>query len=1032
MINENILKAIKEILQVECSLLLYSKNLTKENINQKVTKEIEDKAPNLLKKQNLINELTNEFYNRFVTENGDFASLVDNKDHIEWFKKDLVEDKPFWSVYKKYLQKSGNFSPQSIDDLDKTTDSILSSLENPSRQGVWDRRGVVIGSVQSGKTANIVGLINKARDAGYKFIVILSGSNNDLRQQTQERVDEGYTGLKTFHLIDYSKVTNSLGALRESVFNDNFQPPISGTVNDINGDLNKNSIKKIPTLNIQENDENSFNFVIKKNKTPLENIIKWITTHPQCQIGAAGFEKKININTKNPPFVEKFPLLLIDDECDHYTVDTGDIPRDDNGNFLEEYDPKTINGLIRKLLNCFSRRCYIGYTATPFANIFQHDERYAKEYGEDLFPKSFMFDIQSPSNHLGLSALFGSSDNEEEAQNLSSFLVEINDFCEEPNNIDCSIGWIPPKHSAGHNPVYDSNKHPKDQNLDKKTLFFYSSIKDIYLKKNNKRLDLPPSVIHSIFSFIISSSVRNCRSYQQIFQHKSMLIHVSKFIEVQTKIEENLIELINLIKEIVEDNNLKEFFYENLKFIYETYFYQYTKEVINKEKSTITFEQLKYHEKGLTFLIGEISRNIYRMSGRGGQKPEYEKYKNLYGYGLTTIVIGGDKLSRGVTFEGLSISYFLRCSKMYDTLMQMGRWFGYRDGYEDLCRLYTSSELLDSFVQINLASENLRARIRVMQKLNKTPKEFGLYVHTSPGMLITSKLKMKDSFEGNINFSLHGSQMVTSKWEKKEVLKNFNLTNEFIKTLGVESENGIKKELGTKLNLKKEKENIKININPGYLWRSSSSDKIIKFLKSFNEHQDSNFKCEYMSNFIKLANKRNQLTEWDVALIGNGESGREIDIGGKKVNLAYRKPRINFDTTKVCHQVIWDPVHEYMDISKKDFEDVCKQTKQTSSLINQMSFSYEMRRKRSEKKGLLLIYPILPIDTNLLNGIYPNEKNAWNFFKKNFKPNDLHEEIETRKAIISLCISFPKTDDEIATHFRANKVYLRQESGLDL
>ena len=1031
MINENILKAIKEILQVECSLLLYSGKLTKANISQKVTKEIEDKVPTLIKKKNLIDELSNEFYSRFVTESGDFASLVDNKDHEEWFKKDIVENKPFWSVYKKYLQKSGYFSPQSIDDLDKTTDSILSSLENPLRKGTWDRRGMVIGSVQSGKTANIIGLINKARDAGYKFIVILSGSNNDLRQQTQERVDEWYTGLKTFHLIDDSKVTNSLGSLRLNIFNDNFQPPISGTVNDINGDLNKNSIKKIPTLNIQETDENSFIFVIKKNKTPLENIIKWITTHPQCKSGAAGFEKKLNTNMENPPFIEKFPILIIDDECDHSTVDTGNIPRDESGNYLEEYDPKAINGLIRKLLNCFSRRCYVGYTATPFANIFQHDERYAKEYGEDLFPKSFMFDIQSPSNHLGLSALFGN--NEEEAGGLSNFLVEINDFCEQPNNINCSTGWIPPKHGAGHNPVYDSSIHPVDQSLDEKTLSFYLRIYEIFLKKNNKRLDLPPSVIHSVLSFIIASAIRNCRSYQQIFQHKSMLLHVSKFIDVQKKVESSLIELMDSIKETIEDNNLKDFFYENLKYIYETYFYQHTKEFVNNEQSKINFEQLKYHEKGLIFLIGEISRNIYRMSGRAGQKPEYEKYKNQYGYGLTTIVIGGDKLSRGVTFEGLSTTYFLRCSKMYDTLMQMGRWFGYRDGYEDVCRLYTSDELLESFIQINLASEQLRARIRVMQKLNKTPKEFGLYVYTSPGMLITSKLKMKDSYIGNINFSLHGSQMVTSKWEKKEVLKNFNLTNEFIKSLGVESENGIKKDLGTKFNLKKEKkEKIQININPGYLWKCSKSEKIIDFLESFNEHQDSNFNCEYMSNFIKLANKKNQLIEWDVALIGNGSSGREIEIGGKKINLAYRMPRKNYDITKICQQVIWDPVHEYMDLSKKDFEDVCKQTEKTSSLIDQMSFSYEMRRKRAPHKGLLLIYPILPINRKLLDTIYPNEKDSWNFFKKNFKPNDMHEEIETRKAIISLCISFPKTDDDIATPFRANNVYFRQENGLDL
>ena len=136
----------------------------------------------------------------------------------------------------------------------------------------------------------------------------------------------------------------------------------------------------MPKKIIQKEDYESYVFIIKKNRTPLTNLIEWLTKHPQCynKDGAAGFEKFPAKNTLKPPFIKDFPLLLIDDECDHYSIDTDKPPRDLDGKFDDEYDPTKINGLIRKLLQCFSRRIYIGYTATPFANILVHDEKFIK------------------------------------------------------------------------------------------------------------------------------------------------------------------------------------------------------------------------------------------------------------------------------------------------------------------------------------------------------------------------------------------------------------------------------------------------------------------------------------------------------------------------------------------------------------------------------------------------------------------------------------------------------------------------------
>ena len=176
-------------------------------------------------------------------------------------------------------------------------------------------------------------------------------------------------------------------------------------------------------------------------------------------------------------------------------------------------------------------------------------------------------------------------------------------------------------------------------------------------------------------SFIIASAVRNVRSFEQIGQPKSMLIHVSKFINVQERIEDELHILIQTILEIIKYEKI--FFYESLKEIYETYFLEYTKEFNDPTRPNITFEDLEHNEKGIEWIIKEIKKNIYRMSGNKGNKPNYREYKKNFKVGLTTIIIGGDKLSRGVTLMDY-LQVILRSSKMYDTLMQMGRWFGYR------------------------------------------------------------------------------------------------------------------------------------------------------------------------------------------------------------------------------------------------------------------------------------------------------------------------------------------------------------------
>ena len=265
----------------------------------------------------------------------------------------------------------------------------MSSIEKPTREGAWDSRGLVVGSVQSGKTSNFIGLLNKAIDAGFKKIIILSGLNNNLRQQTQLRVDEGLLG------YDTTAFKNGLrdlkGPLARKRLLMNLKPIHSATNSKINGDFKLSAAEHFMNIHTDEPTV----FVVKKNKSILESVIKYFLNAPTVQ-GVSIEGKPLKIKSEfgdTNSFIKDKPILVIDDEVDSGSVDTGEQPIDGKGEFDADYDPKTINSLIRKILNIFEKKVYIGYTATPFANIFIHHEKKTTEEGLDLFPKDYIIDL---------------------------------------------------------------------------------------------------------------------------------------------------------------------------------------------------------------------------------------------------------------------------------------------------------------------------------------------------------------------------------------------------------------------------------------------------------------------------------------------------------------------------------------------------------------------------------------------------------------------------------------------------------------
>ena len=294
-----------------------------------------------------------------ITQN--LGSVLIERGHQPWLDAARARIEPYyWNRYRQHLTQEG-FPNVGVTTLDEVTDRILRLMQDPSRDGPWDRRGMVVGHVQSGKTANYTGLMCKAADAGYKLIVIIAGVHNNLRSQTQRRIDEGFVGRDSARLLS-KRDDMFVGVGR---FDQTRRPvTFTNTLRDFNK-MTATGVG-IPLQNLTE----PAVFVIKKNSSTLKNLIEWLTEHSSRGGGQSIDE----------------PMLLIDDEADNASINirhgAGEVSR--------------INGQIRDMLRIFERSCYIGYTATPFANIFIDPDTDDQMRGEDLFPRSFIVSLDPP------------------------------------------------------------------------------------------------------------------------------------------------------------------------------------------------------------------------------------------------------------------------------------------------------------------------------------------------------------------------------------------------------------------------------------------------------------------------------------------------------------------------------------------------------------------------------------------------------------------------------------------------------------
>lgn len=834
---------------------------------------------------------------------GEHHILSDDRDHKTWYRDKVAADTinfRFWKRYKKYLLNIKGYPLDTVNRLDEITDDIIERIEDPTdRNRAFDRRGLVVGYVQSGKTANYTGVINKAIDSGYRVIIVLSGMHKNLRSQTQMRIDEEVIGRDTSDRAQVKRIGVTT-LVNESYINvDTF------TTQDDGGDFSRSFAQQVG--GVQPGSDRPMILIVKKNVSVLGNLIRYFRE----SLDTLGNEYVLRVGENS--VLNNLPLLLIDDEADQASPNTRP-PANDDG----ELDPTTINRNIRQLLNLFNQKAYIGYTATPFANIFIHHEIEHSSYGRDLFPSSFIVSMEAPSNYFGPVKVFGLNDNERER----GLPIHISVTDASQSNSE----FLPLRHRVSHVPDH-----------------------------------IPNSMKDAIKSFIISSAIRRLRG--QSNKHNTMLIHCTRFNDIQNAIGRYVEEEFNRLRDGLINDDID--IVNEFRFLFDRDYVRIST-AMNSEMNS--WDQVK---ENLKPAILKMERRPHIINGSAGDILDYKTHDSI---GLSVIAIGGDKLSRGLTLDGLTISYFTRASSLYDTLMQMGRWFGYRTGFEDLCRIYTTDDLFSWYRHISTAFETLRKEFLEMSRQKSTPMEFGLRVLSHPDMMATNAMKMRHATTMPLSYKGKLTETSSLSGDKSILINNFNATDEFIHSLR------------------------QYNFQPkdhNYLWTEVPKSEVILFFEKYISYKGA--PASSTKRIIEFIEKQKEgqdpndiLDVWNVALVSLRRTTTEVFpiIGGLNVNPLTRSIKEPFENNRLFVKRIVSPNDE-----KIDFE-------------NEITATSEDLRKLEPRlnRPLLIIYPLQIQDFESPDVLLSLEKmpfgfaiswcNNDNLKQSTYDINSVYEELE--------------------------------------
>lgn len=819
----------------------------------------------------------------FVVSQGPSIRLLGENQPPPWY---LGERRRSGAFFARYIQKLGEsgWAPRALEVIEESTAEVLELIDDPTRAGPWDWRGLVVGNVQSGKTAHYAGVINRAADAGYRVIIVLAGMHNILRRQTQLRLDQDFLGYDTAGVAGAGGRTPiGVGLLPGDVLLVD-----SLTTSRLNGDFSR---RVAQNANFAPADR-PFVFVLKKNGAVLKNLNRWIARLPDQSRDA--------------------PLLVIDDEADQASPDTGEQGVLADGSFDEDYDPKRINGEIRRLLGSFTRSNYIGYTATPFANIMIHDERAAADFGSDLFPSTFIVSLSAPDDYFGPLAVFGRDD---DADIAGLPLTRHLDQTRE--------GWIPDPHDKTLRPVFEGDAR------------------------------VPPSLAEAIRSFVICCAARAARG--QANAHKTMLVHVSRFQDVHDPVHAQVEAELRIVRNAIAAGDRMEL--ETLERLWCKDFEPTTEAmawgVFGRSVRRVGWDDVRSR-------LGEEADRIQVTvsNGRSRQGIDYDAAEAA-GQSLSVIVIGGDKLARGLTLEGLSTSYFLRVSRQYDSLLQMGRWFGYRRGYADLCRLYTTIDMESWFRHLATINEDLRKQLAHMRVTGGNPKLYGLSVAAHSVMNVTAANKRRHAVLRPVSYAGEGKIQTVQYRDPESVTANAAAVDEMLRELG---------------------EPVIDPARPGnrppaagLLWRDVRGTRVAALLDAIAfPPESSDVDGRRMATYIAAQLEQGELSDWTVFVPAG--TGADVEVMGRTLRSVRRSPISRATPERFITKSILSPLDEAIDLTNAQFARAQAETDRVLAEEGELPADRPagpwIRQVRGDdpRRGLLILYPIDPAGAGLEPG----------------------------------------------------------------
>lgn len=769
-------------------------------------------------------------------------------EEIGW-DNDEKKIKTYRGRYLLYLEKKLGRSKSMINETERSSLEIIKKIGDPKNTNNFFVKGLVVGSVQSGKTSNFNAVVNSSIDVGYKLIIVLSGIMEDLRRQTQIRTEKEVEGKMVAQdkFIGVGEIS-SFGQLGQFTDVNQVILPTS-TQNDFNRTMQQAHF----SLN------NTNILICKKNTSVLQNLLLWLN------------EYLLENNDKH-----NIPFLIIDDEADNASINN-------LGHKGSEYANK-INGHIRALLALFNRKTYIGYTATPFANILQDwnnkpetkwkvkDSRNNLELEFDqegnLFPDDFIELLIPPSNYIGPKNFFETRI--EDIKKIEPLLAEpLTDYIEYfPERVEVlSDGSLNGVKKYNNKSEFDIDPNALSQfgtfkNYKENTR---ATKKDDGIEGGGKTKiselfphEIPKSLDEAIKCFIISIAIRLHRRPELIqsklfHPHNTMLIHISRFSDWQCKTKQLIIKKVEKIRERLNNDTLNAsdsifIEFERIWIKYYAYAVNNIKEYLPENYEDEYMTKISFSEVKQQLVKAIEGIEVKAVNTVENDVLDYESGEKKY------IVIGGNKLSRGFTLEGLTINYFIRNTNYADTLLQMGRWFGYRPGYLDCCKLFTTAETFEKFDQCTWTIEELEEEFRMLSKAKKKPKDYATKVLTHPGVLtITRPAILKNA--------------IIEKWSFEDKL--LQTTDLLINKKSIETSWN---------NFKSVYQKYKNKFHYNDFRKSIILETDINGLEDFLISQSTfvDFPTDSILRFIKKCNEFDKLTNWTIAIKTTGSTDNYI------------------------------------------------------------------------------------------------------------------------------------------------------------